>query len=63
MCGGKVIQRVDDAPETIRDRLTVYHAETEPLKAFYEQRGLLRKVEDTGVVESTNRIIMSILEA
>ena len=62
-CGQALIQRKDDAPETIQNRLTVYHAETEPLKAFYEQKGLLRKVEDTGTVESTNEIIMNILEA
>ena len=39
MCGGKLKQRKDDDPETVRDRLAVYHKETEPLKGFYEARG------------------------
>ena len=38
-CGGKLVQRKDDAPETVKARLEVYHKETEPLKAFYAQRG------------------------
>ena len=41
-CGGKLIQRKDDTPETVRERLKVYHTETEPLVGFYAQRGLLR---------------------
>lgn len=60
-CGEKLIQRKDDAADTIAHRLEVYHSETEPLKEFYAQRGLLRRVEDTGGIESTNAIIMDIL--
>lgn len=37
--------RADDHPETVRERLRVYHRETEPLIGFYEQRGLLRRVD------------------
>lgn len=62
VCGDKVVQRVDDAPETVRERLEVYHAVTEPLKEFYRKRGLLREVKDTGTVAETNRGIMEILE-
>ena len=62
VCGGKVVQRVDDAPETVRERLEVYHELTEPLKEFYRERGLLREVKDTGTVAETNRGIMAILE-
>jgi adenylate kinase len=40
--------RADDGPETVRERLHVYHAETEPLIAYYEQRDLLRRVDGTG---------------
>ena len=46
--------RADDAPETVRERLHVYHDETEPLIAYYEQRDLLRRVDgkgDPGAVE------------
>jgi adenylate kinase len=40
--------RADDGPETVRERLHVYHDETEPLIAYYEQRDLLRRVDGTG---------------
>jgi adenylate kinase len=40
--------RADDAPETVRERLHVYHDETEPLIDYYEQRALLRRVDGTG---------------
>ena len=39
-CGGELIIRKDDAPETVKARLEVYHKETEPLKAFYEKRNV-----------------------
>ena len=61
VCGEKLIQRKDDAAETIRNRLEVYHQLTEPLKDFYAQRGLLRKVEDTGLIGTTNDAIMAVL--
>jgi adenylate kinase len=37
--------RADDRPETVRERLRVYHRETEPLVAYYDERGLLRRVD------------------
>jgi adenylate kinase len=37
--------RADDNPETVRERLRVYHGETEPLVAYYDERGLLRRVD------------------
>lgn len=40
-CGGDLIQRADDNPETIKNRLNVYHEQTEPVKAYYEKMGLL----------------------
>lgn len=40
--------RSDDNPETVRERLRVYHQETEPLVAYYDQRGLLRRVDGAG---------------
>lgn len=45
VCGEKLITRKDDNPETVRDRLVVYHRETEPLIAFYEKKGILRKID------------------
>jgi adenylate kinase len=40
-CGGDLIQRSDDNPDTIKNRLNVYHEQTEPIKAYYEKQGLL----------------------
>jgi len=45
--GSRLVQRDDDKPETIAKRLAVYHRETEPLTAYYEQRGLLRRFDGT----------------
>lgn len=40
-CGGELIQRKDDVPETIQNRLNVYHEQTEPIKEFYQAKGIL----------------------
>ena len=60
-CGGKLVQRKDDAPETVKARLEVYHKETEPLKAFYDQRGLLKTVENQPSVEAMTEAILHAL--
>ena len=52
-CGGELTIRKDDAPETVKARLAVYHAETEPLKAFYEARGKLKTVSNMPTIEET----------
>lgn len=44
-CGAALTIRKDDNPETVKDRLVVYHRETEPLIAFYEEKGLLRRID------------------
>ena len=44
-CGAALTIRKDDNPETVKDRLVVYHRETEPLIAFYEKKGLLRRID------------------
>ena len=56
-CGTALIVRPDDAPETVRDRLHVYHEQTEPLKGFYEKLGLLHSVENVGSIEDVSREI------
>ena len=61
-CGHELIQRKDDSADTIASRLEVYHAETEPLKEFYQKRDLLRLVADEGSIEDINGRIMAILE-
>jgi len=50
-CGGALIQRTDDEPETVRRRLEVYARETAPLVAYYEREGVLRNVDASGPAE------------
>jgi adenylate kinase len=45
--GSELEQRADDLEETVRNRLEVYHSQTEPLIAYYEERGLLRRFDGT----------------
>lgn len=52
VCGAELVIRKDDNPDTVKDRLVVYHSETEPLIEFYSAKGLLRKVDGTTGVES-----------
>ena len=61
-CGGELGIRKDDAPETVRARLETYHTETEPLKAFYEERGKLRSVDNQPSIEATTEAILRALE-
>lgn len=57
-CGGLLVRRKDDEPETVRHRLEMYHRETEPLKEFYAKRGVLGTIEISGdVEENTCRIL------
>ena len=60
-CGGKLIQRKDDTPETVRERLKVYHTETEPLVDFYAARGLLKPVRSDDTKEGTTQAILAAL--
>ena len=62
VCGGELVTRADDAPETVRKRLAVYHKETEPLKAFYEKRGKLRSVDNQPSIEATTAAVLRVLE-
>jgi len=45
--GSRLVQRDDDKPEVVEKRLEVYHEETEPLVAYYDERGLLRRIDGT----------------
>ena len=60
LCGGELTIRKDDAPETVKARLETYHAETEPLKDFYAQRGKLESVDNQPSIEA---VTASIIEA
>lgn len=62
-CGGDLIIRPDDAPETVRERLRVYHQQTEPLKDYYNAAGKLVVVEGQEEVNDTTRLTLAALEA
>ncbi|MDY5346935.1 MAG: adenylate kinase [Eubacteriales bacterium] len=56
-CGAALVQRADDKAETVRERLRVYHAQTEPVKTFYEKLGKLVRIDGNGTVEKTTQLI------
>jgi adenylate kinase len=62
VCGGEVVGRTDDHDEeTIRGRLKLYHEQTEPLKALYKDRGILREVDGIGTTDEVfARIVASL---
>jgi len=62
-CGAELVIRKDDAPETVRRRLDVYHAETEVLKDFYQKLGKLRIVEGNQPIEAANCDILKAIKA
>ena len=62
-CGGELIIRKDDAPETVRNRLQVYHATTEVLKDFYGKLGRLVKVNGSQPIEKANEDILAAIGA
>lgn len=60
-CGGELYQRKDDSPETISNRLNVYHSQTAPLIDFYTKAGTLRTVDgDDGLDEVTSAIMKAL---
>ena len=61
-CGGELQIRKDDAPETVLDRLNVYHEQTEPLKDYYAKCGKLRSVEGTAPIKEITAAILKVLE-
>ena len=61
-CGGKTLQRKDDAPETVLERLRNYHDQTEPLKEYYSKQNKLRIVEGQQKVEDTTALTLKALK-
>ena len=57
LCGGNLIQRKDDEEATVRNRLVVYQEETEPLKGFFEERGMLTRIPSLPTIEETSKVI------
>ena len=63
LCGGELMIRKDDAPETVRRRLEVYHEQTEVLKDFYAKLGKLRLVEGNQTIEGASEDILAAIGA
>ncbi len=59
-CGTELVQRADDKPETVAERLRTYHEQTQPLIDFYRQEGVLTEVDGT---KKPDEVLRSILEA
>ena len=62
-CTGALIQRKDDQIDTIKNRLNIYHSETEPLKDYYEAQGKLAVVDGQDTVDETIALTMAAVEA
>lgn len=60
-CGGKTVQRADDAPETVLSRLNVYQEKTAPLKDYYSKTGKLVTVEGQEEVADTTKLVFQAL--
>ncbi len=61
-CGAELVIRKDDSPEVVLDRLNVYHEQTEPLKDYYAQKGILKVVEGQEEVADTTALTFKALE-
>ncbi len=61
-CGDTLVQRQDDRPDTVRERLSVYHEQTEPLKSYYAAAGKLFVVEGQEEIADTSRLVLAALE-
>lgn len=62
-CGGELIVRKDDAPETVRNRLDVYKKQTEPLIAFYKNKGSFVDINAEQEIDKISKDIFAVLEA
>lgn len=60
-CGGELILRADDSEQTIKNRMSVYHAQTEPIKDYYAAAGKLKKVNGVGEVEEIKNSLFKAL--
>ena len=61
VCGGELILRDDDKPETVQKRLGVYHEQTQPLIDYYKNQGILREVDGSVDMEDVFKEILNIL--
>lgn len=62
-CDGNAVQRKDDAPETVIERLKTYHEQTAPLASFYENKGKLIRIEGQEDVKDTSKLVLDAVNA
>lgn len=62
-CDGELIIRADDKPEVIKSRLAVYHEQTEPLKGFYAEKGVLKTVVGQEKIDDTTALTIAAIES
>lgn len=60
-CGAELILRNDDKPETVKNRLSVYHDQTQPLIEYYAKKGILKEVDGTKAMNEVFNSIVDIL--
>lgn len=60
-CGGSLILRDDDNPKTIQNRLNIYHEQTEPIKEFYQKKGILAVAQGEELLENTSKNVAKAL--
>ena len=60
-CGEKLILRDDDKPETVKNRLSVYHEQTQPLIDYYSKKGVLAEVDGTQAMDDVFNAIVNVL--
>ncbi len=61
-CGAELVQRKDDHPDTVKERLRVYHEQTEPLKDYYSKSGKLRMVDGQNEIAAITKATFAALE-
>ncbi|MCS6937943.1 MAG: adenylate kinase [Roseiflexaceae bacterium] len=59
--GGRLVQRDDDRPEVVRQRLIAYHQQTAPLIAYYEDQGILRRIDGSGTPAEVARRTLAVI--
>jgi adenylate kinase len=63
LCSGTLVQRKDDEPQTVKERLKVYHEQTEPLVGYYEKQGKLCNIHGNNNIDQTAQEILAAIEA
>jgi len=59
-CGAKLVQRVDDTPEAIEERLKLYHSDTEPIITHYESQGILHRIDGTPDIPEVEKAVSEV---